>query len=164
MSVMSGCRSIFVGRVRQIWCLDPTVLPGTAKNIVKKEFFKLPCPFFFDIFVLPYSRANHCAQLSAPEQGAVEEAVPSRFGCFAIRVDIDNARNRHDEMQKLRRSCFLPAKTGIVNRKVKTLFDGCPPLVQTGFIQLNRYIRVVGKQSQYLVFLPMFQIITVGPL
>jgi hypothetical protein len=56
MNIGAGCHG-FHGVICK-WILYPTLFYRTAENIGPKEFFKLPYPVFFDIFIFPDTAAK----------------------------------------------------------------------------------------------------------
>jgi len=99
-----------IGNIR---CLDPTFVDGAAEDIAGKEFEKFPDAVLFDIDIFPDGHTDERPLFDRPRHGAEEEAVPAALRGFAVRFDIDNAGNRHQDVQIIR-GRFLRAVSGVV--------------------------------------------------
>ncbi len=161
MIIGAGCNSFHGVSKERI--LDPTLIEGTAENVIPEKLFKLPDAVFFDIFIFPDAAADQRFGFHRTGHGAEEEAVPSTLGGFAIFIKVDDTGQRHQDMQKLAGG-FFHAVGSIVVGKIETVSDRFPPFKTAGIIDLQLNVRAAGKQFDDFVFLPVFEVKTIRPL
>ena len=85
-------------RVSQERVFYPTLIQRTAEDIIPEEFFKLPNPVFFNIFVFPNAAANQGFCFYWPGHGPQKIAVPTSLGSFTIRGQVNDTGQGHQDM------------------------------------------------------------------
>jgi len=98
------------GRFIGVTIWENVMSKRTASGFAGKEFWEFPDAVLFDIEHFPDGHTDERPLFDRPRHGAEEEAVPAALRGFAVRFDIDNAGNRHQDVQIIRGRFFARRK------------------------------------------------------